>query len=56
MYSNASYYTDLSGNIAGIRVDIGGAPADVPINADNSDYQAIMALVESGELTIAPAE
>lgn len=39
-----------------IRVDINGATSFVPLDPANSDYQAIMALVEAGELTIAPAE
>lgn len=56
MYANASYYKDLSGNVAGIKVSIGGVPADVPINPTNSDYRALMALVETGAIVIAPAE
>lgn len=50
MYSNAQYFG------SGIRVDIDGVTSFVPANPENSDYAAIMALVASGELTIAPAE
>lgn len=50
MYTNAQYFG------TGIRVDINGVTSFVPANPANSDYVAIMALVASGELTIAPAE
>jgi len=56
MYSNARYYNDLSGHLAGIRVDINGVTSFVPLDPANSDYAAIMVLVAAGELTIAPAE
>lgn len=57
MYNNAKYYFDsLSGSIAGIRVDINGVTSFVPLDPANYDYAAIMALVEKGELTIAPAD
>ena len=56
MYTNASYYNDMAGNPAGIRVDINGMTSFVPLDPANSDYAAIMALVAAGELTIAPAE
>ena len=56
MYTNAQYYTDLSGNPAGIRCDIAGVTSFVPLDPANSDYQRIMALVEAGELVIADAE
>jgi len=56
MYTNAQYINDLSGNPAGIRVDINGVTSFVPLDPANSDYQRIMALVAAGELTIAPAE
>ena len=55
-YTNAQYYNDLSGNPAGIRVDINGVTSFVPLDPANSDYAAIMALVAAGELVIAPAE
>jgi hypothetical protein len=56
MYTNPQYYNDLSGNPAGIRVDINGVTSFVPLDPANTDYQNIMALVAAGELTIAPAE
>lgn len=56
MYSNAFYYNDMNGNSAGIRVDINGVTSFVPLDPANSDYAAIMALVEAGELVIAEAE
>jgi hypothetical protein len=56
MYSNAQYYNDMSGALAGIRVDINGVTSSVPIDPANTDYQNIMALVAAGELTIAPAD
>jgi len=48
-YSNAEYAEN-----GGINVTIGDIPAFVPNDPENSDYAAIMALVEAGELTIAP--
>lgn len=56
MYTNAQYYNDLSGNPAGIRVDINGVTSFVPLDPANTDYANMMALVAAGELTIAPAE
>ena len=56
MYSNAKYIKDMSGTVSSIRVDISGATSFVPIDPANSDYQAIMALVDAGQLVIAPAE
>lgn len=57
MYTNAQYYNDsLTGNTVGIRCDINGANSFVPIDPANTDYANIMALVDAGELTIAPAE
>ncbi len=56
MYTNPQYYNDLSGNPAGIRVDINGVTSFVPLDLANTDYQNLMALVAAGELTIAPAE
>lgn len=55
MYTNAQYYNDLNGNPAGIRVDINGVTSFVPLDPANSDYAAIMRLVEAGELVIADA-
>ena len=56
MYSNAQYYNSLAGSLAGIRVDINGAPSFVPIDPANTDYANMMALVAAGQLTVAPAE
>jgi hypothetical protein len=56
MYSNAQYIKDLAGNDSAIRVDINGITSFVPLDPANSDYQAIMALVDAGQLVIAPAE
>lgn len=56
MYSNAQYVKNLSGNVSAIKADINGVTSFIPLDPANSDYQAIMALVNAGELTIAPAE
>jgi len=56
MYSNAQYVVGFDGSITGIRCDINGTTSFVPLDEANTDYQNIMALVASGELTIAPAE
>jgi len=54
MYTNAQYIA-LNGTITGIRCDINGVTSFVPIDPANTDYANIMALVEKGQLTIAPA-
>jgi hypothetical protein len=54
MYTNTQYIS-FSGNITGIRCDINGVTSFVPIDPANTDYANIMALVEKGQLTIAPA-
>lgn len=56
MYTNAKYVKNLFDQEIGIDVDLNGMSIWVPLDPANSDYKAIMALVESGELTIAPAE
>lgn len=56
MYTNARYYNTDYASPAGIRVDINGVTSFVPLDPANSDYQNIMRLVDSGELTIALAE
>ena len=56
MYTNAQYYNDPSGNLAGIRCDINGVTSFVPLDPANTDYQNIMALVAEGKLVIAPPE
>lgn len=54
---NAQYCKDaLTGNVCCIRVDINGVTSFVPLDPANTDYANIMALVEAGELTIAPAD
>lgn len=55
MYSNAQYYNNMNGQPSGIRVDINGVTSFVPLDLANTDYRNIMALVDAGELTIAPA-
>jgi len=56
MYTNAQYYNDLSGNPAGICVDINDITSFVPLDPANTDYQNIMRLVEENKLQIEPAE
>jgi len=58
MYTNAQYYNDISTGQGpvGIRVDINGVTSFVPLDPANTDYTNIMASVNAGELTIAPAE
>ena len=55
MYTNAQYIAYNGANTA-IRCDIDGVTSFVPIDPANADYANIMALVDAGELTIAPAE
>ena len=56
-YINAQYTkSPFTGEIIGISVDINGVPSLVPIDPANTDYSNIMQLVESGNLTIKPAE
>ncbi len=55
MYTNAQYIAQGNTN-ASIRVDINGVTSFVPFDPANTDYAAIMLLVEEGKLTIAPAE
>jgi hypothetical protein len=56
MYTNAKYYNTIIASPYGIIVDINGVQSTVPIDPANTDYTAIMALVDEGKLTIAPAE
>ena len=56
MCENAQYMRDKNGNQYAIQVHMNGVISFVPLDPANSDYQNIMALVEAGELTIAPAE
>jgi hypothetical protein len=55
MYTNAQYIA-FNGVNTSIRVDINGVTSFVPLDPANTDYANIMALVDAGELTIAPAE
>jgi hypothetical protein len=55
MYTNAQYYTDLSGNPAGIRCGINGVTSFVPLDEANTDYQNLMQLQKEGKIVIAPA-
>jgi hypothetical protein len=54
MYTNAQYIA-FNGINTGIRCDINGLTSFVPLDPANTDYANIMALVEKGQLTIAPA-
>jgi hypothetical protein len=58
MYTNAKYMKNYPSDASAswISVYINGVQSAVPIDPANTDYQNIMALVEKGELTIAPAE
>jgi len=56
MYSNAQYTKDTAGNQNAIRVDINGVTSFVPLDPNNTDYAAIMALVAEGKLTIGAAQ
>ena len=51
MYENAQYVGRET-----IKVDINNITCFVPVNPENSDYAAIMALVAEGKLTIAEAQ
>ena len=55
MYTNAQYITFFGVN-TGIRVEINGSTSFVPLDPANTDYANIMALVDEGKLTIAPAD
>lgn len=51
MYSNAKYLASGGVNTA-IQCDIRGVQSIVPLDLENSDYAAIMALVAADELSI----
>jgi hypothetical protein len=55
MYENARYATSFTGQVCCIMATINGVEWSVPIDPANTDYAAIMRLVEAGELVIAPA-
>jgi len=54
MYTNAQYIA-FNGTTTSIRCDINGVTSFVPLDPANTDYANIIALVEKGQLTIAPA-
>jgi len=54
MHTNAQYIA-FNSAITSIRCDINGVTSYVPLDPANTDYANIMALVEKGQLTIAPA-
>ncbi|CAB4141952.1 hypothetical protein UFOVP421_43 [uncultured Caudovirales phage] len=56
MYENAKHVPSSLGGPTTIRCDIAGVTSFVPLDPANTDYAAIMRLVEAGELVIAPAE
>lgn len=56
MYDDIQYHNDLAGVPAYIRFKDGDSTVFVRIDEESADYQLIMALVDAGELTIAPAE
>ena len=56
MYANARYVKNIAGEIGCISVEIDGTLCFVPLDPANTDYANIMQLVETGQLTIAPAE
>lgn len=53
-YTNAQYLAPFGTN-SSIRVEINGVTSTVPLDPANTDYANIMALVNEGKLTIAPA-
>jgi hypothetical protein len=56
MWENVRYVKGMTGEVACINADRNGWHLSIPIDENNADYIAIMALVDAGELTIAPAE
>lgn len=57
MYENARYKTPpMMKKPNAILVKINGADCSVPLDPQNTDYAAIMALVAEGKLVIAPSE
>ena len=57
MYTNARYTIPPNMDKPNaILVEIGGVQYSVPLDPANSDYAAIMRLVEAGELVVAPAD
>jgi hypothetical protein len=57
LFSDAKYINGMNGTPVAIIVNVGDSQTmTIPMDAANTDYANIMALVEAGELTIAPAE
>jgi hypothetical protein len=56
MYYNVQYSKDMNGNTNGISVEINGVTSFVPLDPDNRDYAALMALKASGNWPAAPME
>ena len=56
MYSNAQYEKNADGVVCTIRVEKAGLICYIPLDPANTDYANVMALVESGELVVAPAD
>lgn len=56
MYENAHYSLSPIGELVSILCIKNGSLINVPLDQANTDYQNIMQLVDSGELTIQPAE
>jgi hypothetical protein len=54
--STAKYVANFFGDVTMICVETGDVSSFVPLDPANTDYANIMALVDAGELTIAPAE
>jgi hypothetical protein len=54
MYTNAQYIA-FNGVNTSIRCDINDVTSFVPLDPANTDYQAIMRLVDEGKLVIEPA-
>jgi len=54
MYTNAQYFAYNGTNVS-IKVEINGIESFVPLDPANTDYINIIALVQEGKLTIAPA-
>ena len=56
MYTNAQYVNGFDGKPMCINADLpNGQFISIPLDPANTDYINIMALVQEGKLTIAPA-
>ena len=56
MWISAQYVSNPLGTQTILATKEDGSVWGVPLDPANSDYRAIMALVEAGDLVIAPAE